>query len=473
MAGQAVFCADRFLAPARLYPDNRQGGTMTTSELQAGDILRGGRYKIQRLLRAARDKRVYLALDRTFSCQVALDVFSDNNAVMPGGLTFSAWEACVLGQLGDHPNIANVHDYWEENGTAVMATRFLSGGTLRDLIAQSRESGQHLPTERVLRISAEIARGLAHIHGRGILYRDLQPRNVLFDEWNTLHLVDFDTAVLLDDPHVNGLSGRRVIDYMAPELIAGSPADERADLYSLGATMHEMITGHPPFTGSREQILAAHCKGSRPRLDRDDVMDTLRDLVFRLLAPERDQRPVSAASVAAHLEGIEASRAEIEQLLKCDESSTLEFKSRLCTPLSPQNLSNPGMDPELRHVLELKILRTLAAFQNTDGGTLIIGVSDDQKVTGIETDYPRVNGTRDGWRLKFDDLASAHMGKDAMCCINLELHPWNGRTIAIIRCSRRRTEPTYLDGELWVRRTASTKQLTAKEAVAWCRERWT
>lgn len=445
---------------------------MTTGELQAGDILRDGRYEIQRLLRAARDKRVYLALDRTFSCQVALDVFFDNNAMMPGGLTFSAWEACVLGQLGDHPNIANVQDYWEENGTAVMATRFLSGGTLRDLIARSRETGQQLATQRILRIAAEIARGLAHIHGRGILYRDLQPRNVLFDEWDTVHLVDFDTAVLLDDPHVNGLSGRPVIDYMAPELIAGSPADERADLYSLGATMHEMITGHPPFTGTREQILAMHCKGSRPRLDRDNVMDTLRDLVLSLLAPEREKRPADAAAVASRLEQIEATRAEIEQLLKCDESSTLEFKSTLRTPVSPREPKDTRTEAELRPVLERKVVQTLAAFQNTDGGTLIIGVSDDRTVIGIEEDYPHVGGTRDRWCLAFDNLASARLGKDAMSCIHLELHPWNGRTIAIIRCSRRRKAPTWIGDELWVRRTASTQKLSAKDAVAWCRERW-
>lgn len=443
-----------------------------TGELQAGNILRGGRYEIQGLLRAARDKRVYLALDRTLGCLVALDVFSDNNAVMPGGLSVSSSEARVLGQLGDHPNIANVHDYWEENGTAVMATRFLSGGTLRDLIAQSRESGRHLPTERVLRISIQIARGLAHIHGRGILYRDLQPRNVLFDEWDTVHLVDFDTAVLLGDPHVNGLSGRSVIDYMAPELIAGGLTDERADLYSLGATMHEMISGHPPLTGTREEIMTAHCNGSRPRLDQDDVTDSLRDLVNALLAPEREKRPASAAEVAACLERIEASRAEIGQLLKCDESSTLEFKSTLRTPVGPPKPGETRTVGELRRVLELEVLETMAAFQNTDGGTLIIGVSDDRTIIGIEEDYPHVGGTRDRWRLAFDDLVSARLGKDAMCCINLELQPWNSRTIAIIRCSQRKKEPTWIGDELWVRRTASTQKLSAKESVAWCRERW-
>ena len=111
---------------------------------QPGDVLRDGRYEIQRLLRSARDKQVYLARDRVLGCQVALDVFS-NNSILPSGLTVSAWETLVLGQLGDHPNIATVRDHWEDGKTAFMVSRYLSGGTLRDRIACSQESGEGLP----------------------------------------------------------------------------------------------------------------------------------------------------------------------------------------------------------------------------------------------------------------------------------------------------------------------------------------
>ena len=121
--------------------------------------------------------------------------------------------------------------------------------------------------------------------------------------WGTVHLVDFDTAVSLDDREMSDLSHRPVIDYMAPELTDGGSADERADLYSLGATIYEMCQGRPPFTGTRAEILAAR-RTSPPPLERDDLPGALKDLVSCLLAPERDQRPASAAEVVKRLEDL-------------------------------------------------------------------------------------------------------------------------------------------------------------------------
>ena len=282
---------------------------------QPGDLLRDGRYEIQRLLRPASDKSVYLARDRVLDCQVALDIFT-NNSIMPSGLSVAAWEARVLGRLGDHPNIVTVLDHWEDYEMAAMVTRYLTGGTLQDLIVRSQgESGEGLPVEKIFRLSIEIAYGLAYIHERRILYRDLQPRNVLFDEWGTIHLVDFDTAVSLDDQDMRDLSHRPVVTYMAPELTSGAVADTRADLYSLGATIYEMAAGRPPFVGTREEILAARRAGLAPSIGRDGLPDGLRYLVFCLLAPEPARRPGSAAEVAGHLEHLRATNAQIERLL--------------------------------------------------------------------------------------------------------------------------------------------------------------
>ena len=289
--------------------DARCGGRLSHvgAAIRPGDFLRGGRYDIQRLLHSTRDKQIYLARDRELGCLVTVDVFS-NNAVMPTGLTVSAWETRVLGQLGDHRNIATVLDHWEDDDTAFMVTRYLSGGSLQDLIERSQESGEDLPAERILQIAIEIASGLEHVHRRRILYRDLQPRNVLFDEWGTVHLVDFDTSVSLDDREMSDLSHHPMVDYMAPELTDSGGADERADLYSLGATIYAMCQGRPPFGGTRAEVLAARCTSPPPALARDDLPKGLRDLVSCLLAPGRQQRPASAAEVAERLEGLRRAR---------------------------------------------------------------------------------------------------------------------------------------------------------------------
>jgi len=441
------------------------------AELHPGDLLRAGRYEIKQLLRSAQDKNVYLAEDHALACQVAIDVFSNNNSILPNGLTVGAWEASVLGRLGDHPNIAKAHDYWEEGKTAVMVTRYLAGGTLADRIAGSQQPGGGLPVERIMRLSAEIARGLEHIHGRRILYRDLQPRNVLLDEWGAVHLVDFDTAVSFDECDPSDLSQRPVIVYTAPEVTDSEDVDERSDLYSLGATMYEMAAGHPPFAGTRETILIARRVGPPPALERSDLPQGLRELIFSLLAPRPERRPASAAEASRRLNDIRAAREEIEQLLRSDETATLEFKSSLRTPIGALTKEEKSRLSSLQHAIEHAVLKTLAAFLNSNGGTLVIGVADDHSIIGIEVDYPATRGSADGWRLKFDTLAAQHLGNGALNFIDLRLEPWHGRTIAIIKCSERE-EPTLIgDDELFVRRTASSVKLNMREALAWWRER--
>jgi eukaryotic-like serine/threonine-protein kinase len=284
--------------------------------VRPGTLLRDGRYEILELLRARSSKEIYLALDRVVGRRVALDVFS-NNFVMPGGMTVRAWEAQVLARLRDHPNVATVLDHWEDEHVAAMVTRYLTGGSLLDRIEEAkRESGEGLAIEDVFRLSIELAYGLAHIHSCGILYRDLQPRNVLFDEWGTLHLVDFDTAVLLIDQDMSDMSSHSVVNYMAPEIIAKATADERADLYSLGASIYEMVAGRPAFAGNRERVLAAHRAGPPASLDREGLPEGLAGLILSLLAPDRDDRPRRADEVAGCLEKLRATHAKIQRLLK-------------------------------------------------------------------------------------------------------------------------------------------------------------
>ncbi len=386
------------------------------TELQPGDVLRAGRYEIKALLREAADKNVYLAEDAALACPVAVDVFANNNSIMPNGLTVSAWEARVLGQLGDHPNIAKAHDYWEDGKTAFMVTRYLSGGSLADLIAGSQESGASLPAERIMQLSAEIARGLEHIHGRGILYRDLQPRNVLLDEWGVVHLVDFDTAVSLAEGDTSDLSQRSVIVYTAPEITDGGTVDGRADLYSLGATMYDMAAGRPPFAGSREEILAERRVNPPPPIERDDLPEALRELILSLLARDPEERPVSAAEVVERLERLRAAQTAPD-----------------VNPSRPDSSSLPGPDlAEVRASVGAKAAQ-YAAGDVIDGRFEVKGLLGDGGFSKVYHIRDELEGEERALKL-FDNAAGYNAVRREIAALRKIHHPnvvevfWAGKT---------------------------------------------
>ena len=145
---------------------------------------------------------------------------------------------------------------------------------------------------------------------------------------------------------MSDLSRRQVINYMAPELLYGTDADERADLYSLGATIYEMIVGSPAFAGSREEVLAERQADRPPSLQREGLPKGLRHLVFRLLAPERDKRPQRADEVAGCLEQLRATNAQIDRLLKSnvDRQVLKTLTAFLDTEGSAITQSSPGGD---------------------------------------------------------------------------------------------------------------------------------
>jgi len=200
------------------------------------------RYRLDKLLGAGTSGRVFLASDEVAGRSVAIKMFFAAGA--RGG---SAYERFVrearLASTLRHPSLVEVYDVSVERGFLVM--EYLTGGSL----AQRLAAGERLTAVQVRRMALDVIAGLEVAHHRGVVHRDLKPANVFFDARGTAKLGDFGVAHLVDlgQTQTGGLIG--TLAYMSPEQITGAPISIAADLYALGVTLFEAVTGRLPFLG--------------------------------------------------------------------------------------------------------------------------------------------------------------------------------------------------------------------------------
>jgi serine/threonine protein kinase len=158
-------------------------------------------------------------------------------------------------------------------------------------------------------ITQQVCLGLQFAHAQGIVHRDLKPGNVWLTADGTAKIGDFGLALPLDRPRMT-LEGMMVgtVDYMPPEQAMGGEVTPKADLYSLGAMLYEMVTGRPPFLGDDAVAIIGqhiHTPPVAPTWHNGQCPRPLEALILRLLAKDPAQRPESAADVLAALEGID------------------------------------------------------------------------------------------------------------------------------------------------------------------------
>ena len=185
---------------------------------------------------------MFLATDEVAGRQVAIKMFFAAGA--RGGAAYERFvrEARLASTLR-HPSLVEVYDVSVERGFLVM--EYLPGGSL----AQRLAAGERLSPAQVRRMALDIIGGLEAAHHRGVVHRDVKPANIFFDARGTAKLGDFGVAHLVDlgQTQTGGLIG--TLAYMSPEQITGAPISIAADLYSLGVTLFEAVTGRLPFLG--------------------------------------------------------------------------------------------------------------------------------------------------------------------------------------------------------------------------------
>jgi serine/threonine protein kinase len=270
------------------------------------ELGRLGPYRILRVLGSGGMGVVFLAEDVHLERPVALKVMKPALAASDSARQRFTREARAMAAL-KHDHVVVIHQVGEDRGTPYLAMEFLEGELLDDRL---RRVGK-LPTAEVLRIGRETAEGLAAAHARGLIHRDIKPGNIWLEApRGRVKLLDFGLARAAgDDAHLTQsgvILGTPM--YMTPEQARGEPIDARCDLFSLGGVLYRMCTGQAPFKGSDaiSTLVSVSADDPPPPARLAAVPPALSDLVMRLLAKDRDQRPASAAEVAEALRRIEA-----------------------------------------------------------------------------------------------------------------------------------------------------------------------
>ncbi len=264
----------------------------------------GKRYEIEKLIGSGAVGRVYRGRDTQTGELVAIkELMSDWVASAPDSVERFRREGEALRKL-NHPNIVKVLATLEEDGQHYLVMEYVGGGSLADLLKRQPQ----LPIQQVISIGLELSDALSRAHHLEIIHRDIKPGNILLAEDGTPRLTDFGLAHLGSYPALT-TAGQLLgtFQYLSPEACANQPLDARADIWSFGVVLFEMLTGQLPFDGdSPIEIIHAIQNQPVPEVTwyRKEAPAPLAELIRRMLMRDRPARVASARLVGAELEAM-------------------------------------------------------------------------------------------------------------------------------------------------------------------------
>jgi serine/threonine-protein kinase len=293
-------------------PDNktrllaRKSGSSFTSEsiddarFISGEILLE-RYRIVGLLGRGGMGEVYRADDLKLKQPVALKFLPAPLTTNGAALARFYKEVSVARQIS-HRHVCRVYDVGEYQGEHFISMEFVRGEELSSLL---KRIGR-LPQDKAIEVSRQLCAGLAAVHDRGVLHRDLKPQTVMLDERGEVRITDFGIAALAGE-----VSGREAMSgtpaYMSPEQLEGHELSPKTDIYSLGLVLYEVFTGKKAFEASSfAELLRLRRSDTTPTSPAELVpeLDPLVErVIFRCLEKDPAKRPASALEVAAALPG--------------------------------------------------------------------------------------------------------------------------------------------------------------------------
>lgn len=274
------------------------------TETQRAPLLGG--YRVEKTLGRGAMGKVFLAVQESLDRRVALKVMAPHLAKDSAFVQKFQREARSAASL-THPNVVIVHDVGEQKGFHYLSMEYMDRGSLEDLLA---ERGKLSPRE-VLDILRDAASGLVYAEARGIVHRDIKPANLMRNHQGATKIADLGLATSVEaESELEDQGGKKVFGtphFISPEQLRGETVDARSDLYSLGATTFQLLTGRTPFEGeTTRDILRGHLKEDPPNVTEiaSEVPRELAALVDRLLQKEPSDRFPSAGALLAEVERI-------------------------------------------------------------------------------------------------------------------------------------------------------------------------
>ena len=270
---------------------------------EQGPTVFNGRYELLRHIARGGMADVYLARDGLLGREVALKVLFPEFANDPNFVERFRREAQAAANL-NHPNIVGIYDWGQERGTYYIVMEHVSGRSMSDVL---RSTGPLHP-DRAAEIASDVAAALSTAHAAGLVHRDIKLGNILVSDSGDVKVADFGIATALvsggDAALTQHGSVMGTATYFSPEQAQGKALDGRSDLYSLGVTMFEVVSGQLPIAGkSTEALLQSILHGQRQRL-RDFIPKPPRDLeavLDKLLSREGRDRYQDGEELARDL----------------------------------------------------------------------------------------------------------------------------------------------------------------------------
>jgi eukaryotic-like serine/threonine-protein kinase len=281
---------------AQEYPDLRNFLTEIVTErlssLKMTSARTIGKYVIRDVLGQGAWSIVYKGNHITLNFPVAIKMMKHTMAMDPDFIEKFQNEAKTIARL-NHPNIVKVYDIEEMYRTLFIIMEYLEG----DSLAEQLENLPKMPFPAVIDILLQVCSGLEYAHKHEIVHQDIKPANIFIQPDGQAKIVDFGLACPAGNIDFD-LPGTAY--YMAPEQIQGEPVDERTDIYSLGITAYEMITGQRPFPEDTiAMVMEKHLNedGPAPRVLMPDMPAELSDLVTMCMRRKPDERPQNVPEI--------------------------------------------------------------------------------------------------------------------------------------------------------------------------------